>query len=381
MQKWTSLLTVVSTVLVSLLLIAAIIHLTSYLSHTILLFALGALFAYALDPVVDLVCKVRIGKSGGQLSRELSVSAVFVGLFLLLAFAGWSLGGHLRHQVADLKKKAPDYRARALVLATGLDTRLAEDGLHYHLSDMLTNPPPEVGTVTTDIEKTALPIVGHVLTGVGESLVVLLISAYFLLSGSEMKDGLNNMLPAELRRRAILWETDVNRILGGFVRGQITIALIIGLGAAVGCLLMGIHLWLLIGLFAVVAALIPVFGPYIGAVPAIIAALIGPTYIGNPVASAIVIGIYFTIINEIGSKILYPKLVGKALGLHAVLVLFVLFAGLEIGGVEGVLFAAPMTAVVIVTTVHLYRLWQDLPDDLLSKDLSEETVIVKTEPT
>jgi len=49
-----------------------------------------------------------------------------------------------------------------------------------------------------------------------------------------------------------------------------------------------------------------------------------------------------------------------------VLVLFVLFAGLEIGGIVGVLFAAPVTALAIVVVVHLYRLWQDLPDTLLS---------------
>ena len=74
----------------------------------------------------------------------------------------------------------------------------------------------------------------------------------------------------------------------------------------------------------------------------------------------------FTVINEVSSKILYPKLVGAALGLHEVLVLFVLFAGLEINGIVGVLFAAPVAAIAIVSVVHLYRFWQDLPDSLLS---------------
>jgi predicted PurR-regulated permease PerM len=76
--------------------------------------------------------------------------------------------------------------------------------------------------------------------------------------------------------------------------------------------------------------------------------------------------IAFVVINEIGSKVLYPRLVGAALGLHEVLVLFVLFAGLEVGGIVGVLFAAPVTAFAIVTMVHLYRYWHELPDDLLS---------------
>ena len=77
------------------------------------------------------------------------------------------------------------------------------------------------------------------------------------------------------------------------------------------------------------------------------------------------------IINELGSKVLYPKLVGEALGLHAVLVLFVLFAGLEMAGVIGVLFAAPLTALTIVTMVHLYRYWQELPDSSLAQAAQE----------
>ena len=167
--------------------------------------------------------------------------------------------------------------------------------------------------------------------------------------------------------RADLWETDVNRILGGFVRGQFIIALITGVAAALGCLAIGIKIWLIVGLFVVVAALIPVFGPYIGAIPALIAALVGPTHFGhNTTLAAIAVIVWFILVNEIGSKVLYPKLVGAALGLHEVLVLFVLFAGLEINGIIGVLFAAPVAAIAIVSIVHLYRFWQGLPDDLLS---------------
>jgi hypothetical protein len=144
----------------------------------------------------------------------------------------------------------------------------------------------------------------------------------------------------------------------------------IGAATAVFCLLLGMRPWLLIGLFVVVASLIPVFGPYLGAIPAVAVALIAPThFLGwhlSPIAAVILVVVFFGLINEIGSKVLYPKLVGAALGLHTVFVLFVLFAGLELAGIVGVLFAAPITALAIVTFVHLYRFWQDLPDDLLA---------------
>jgi predicted PurR-regulated permease PerM len=160
----------------------------------------------------------------------------------------------------------------------------------------------------------------------------------------------------------------VNRILGGFVRGQLVLALVMGaLGGGV-CLLVGIKLWLLIGLFVVVMSLIPVVGPYIGAVPAIIAALVTPAHgFFNPISRAVIVLVVFVFINEFGSKILYPKLVGAALGLHEVLVLFILLAGFEVGGLTGVLFAAPLTALSAVTLVQLYRLWQGLPPASLAE--------------
>jgi len=199
-------------------------------------------------------------------------------------------------------------------------------------------------------------------------VIVLLIALYFLIFAPDMRKKFNEMLPADLARRADLWETDVSRILGGFVSGQLVIALIMGAAAALGCLAIGLGPWLIIGLFVVVASLIPVFGPYIGAVPAVIVALISPTHISSPVGAAIAVVVLFVAINEIGGKVLYPKLVGSALGLHEVVVLFVLFAGLEINGIVGTLFAAPVAALAIVTVVHLYRLWSDLPDDLISND-------------
>src|SRR5262249_46802665 len=105
----------------------------------------------------------------------------------------------------------------------------------------------------------------------------------------------------------------------------------------------------------------PVVGPFIGAIPAVIAALVSPTAHFNPIVRVAVLVVCFGVINEIGSKILYPRLVGAALGLPEVLVLFILLVGVVVGGLTGVLFAAPLTALAVVTLVQLYRLWQGLP--------------------
>ena len=85
-----------------------------------------------------------------------------------------------------------------------------------------------------------------------------------------------------------------------------------GAAAALGCLAIGIGPWLLIGLFVVVASLIPVFGPYIGAIPAVLVALISPTHIHSPVGAAVAVVLLFVVINEVGGKVLYPNLLSNA---------------------------------------------------------------------
>jgi len=359
MDKWTRLLVVVATFLLLLTLIAASVRLAMSVHHTLLLFALGGLVAYALSPLVERLSRTR-------LSRPLSVTVVYLGLLIIFGLGAWSLGGKIDAQVQDVTQNFPQYKQQALVRAGDLDQKLAARHIKFSLTNSIQHPPANVTAIGERVGKDALPILQRSFTDAAEAVIVLLIALYFLIFAPNMREKFNGMLPPDLARRADLWETDTSRILGGFVSGQLIIALIMGAAAALGCLAIGLGPWLLIGVFVVVASLIPVFGPYIGAIPAVLVALISPTHIHSPVVAAIAVLLLFVFINEVGGKVLYPKLVGSALGLHEVVVLFVLFAGLEIDGIVGTLFAAPVTALVIVTVVHLYRLWQDIPDSLIS---------------
>ncbi len=379
--KWTRLLIVTATTLLLVGFVAVLVRLSLGIHHTLLLFALGGLVAYALDPLVERLRHPIHGPQAADpsrgLSRKASVALVFVTLLVLLGLGFWWLGSQVGSQARMLERDGPQYRQRALDLAGKIDGQLAARHIHFSLQGAIQDPPPEVKKVEAQAGKEALPFLRRFVGNLTESIIVLLIALYFLLFSAEMKEKFNGMLPADLREHVEPWQGDVNRVLGGFVRGQAILALITGAAAALGLLLIGVHLWLIIGLFVVVAALIPVFGPYIGALPAIVAALIGPTHLHSPVAAALVVLALFVFINETGSKVLYPKLVGQALGLHEVLVLFVLFAGLEIDGIIGTLFAAPVAALSIVTVVHLYRLWQGLPDGQLAAVARQDAAAAK----
>lgn len=365
MEKWQRLLVILGVFLLLIGFTGILIRIALSIEHTLILFSLGILLAYALDPMVEWLRNTSIGKSGKRPSREMSVATVLVLIVGLLGLGLWALEGRAVAEIGIVQQNGPLYHDRLMNFAAQMDARLAHSGIHFSLTQSIQHPPKDLQAEGAQVGRQVLPVIGDFLKSMGESVIVLLIAIYFLIYSTDMRERFNGLLPETIRPRFALWQTDVNRILGGFVRGQLIIALLMGALAAVGCLVIGIKIWLVIGLIVVAASLIPVFGPYLGAIPAVIAAIATPTHFHPGVSAALIAG-WFLLINEVGSKVLYPKLVGAALGLHAVLVLFVLFAGLEIGGVLGVLFAAPLTALAIVTVVHLYRWWQDLPDSLLS---------------
>jgi predicted PurR-regulated permease PerM len=373
MEKWNRLLVVVVTWLLMFLLVGVIVRLTFYISHTVLLFSLATLLAYALDPVVEFLrqkCVISLAGRKRALSRSSSVGIVFFLMLGLIVFAIFALARPTIHQIRLLGDKHLQalYRHEIMGMVMRGDAQLKTLGVKQRMQDYFKDPsslPPSLQSAESEIERSTVLFLGRLAVSVGETVIVLLITVYLLIFGTQMRQKFNAMLPAGLLPYASVWEDEVNRILGGFVRGQLTISILLGVVSAVACIAVGIRFWLLIGFFVAGASLIPVFGPYIGATPAIILALLTPTHFHNRIAAAIVLLAIFVTINEGASKVLYPRLVGKAIGLHEVLVLFVLFAGLELGGVPGVLFAAPVTAIAFATVVHLYRFWQNLPDSLI----------------
>lgn len=379
MQHWLSLLVVVSTCLLLALSVWVSVRVLSHISHTLLIFSLGALCAYALAPLVE---RARRRRNGQMAPRWVGVTMVFGTLSFLALVGGIVFSKDLVRQVGILSKHHVEIEAHMRRELANTDDWFINHNLHVHLVDYLNNPPPNVKSWGEGVSHTAVHTLESVSRSVVEGLIVLLISLYFLIYSSELRENLNRSLPPRLRSYAEVWENDINSILGGFVRGQAVLALVMGAMAAVACALLGVRLWLLIGLFVVVVSLIPVFGPYIGAVPACLSAAFTPEgHFLTPVARVVAVLVMFIILNEVGSKILYPRLVGAALGLHEVLVLFVLFAGLEVAGIWGVLFAAPLTALGMVTLIHLYRLWQGEEPKSVSQAAKQGGAKAKAEGT
>ena len=291
MQHWLSLLTVVTTVLMLVLFVGVSVRLLSYIGHTLLIFALGGLFAYAFAPLVEMA---RWKPNGQKSARWRGVLCVYAGLFTILIASSVLLSRQMSHQLELLGRDHTRIEARGRERLAQLDDWLQGHGVRVNLTETLNNPPPGMKTWGEAVAKNAFEVVEGISKSLVEGIIVLLITLYFLIYSTEMREAVNRKLPERFLPYAEQWQADVNRILGGFVRGQLILAVVMGVLAATACAMLGIRFWLLIGLFVVAASLIPVFGPYIGAIPAVIAASLTPENHGlSPVIRAVLILLVF----------------------------------------------------------------------------------------
>jgi predicted PurR-regulated permease PerM len=202
----------------------------------------------------------------------------------------------------------------------------------------------DVGKYTTKVinflEGAALSI-GKLLFS---AIVVLVVSIYMLLDFPKLERTVNRRFPPEPGSEPLILRMEHSLV--SYVKGQSLVSLIIGTSAGVGLWLFGVLGWLphgqkyalLFGAWVAVTELIPYLGPWLGAIPPFLYALVV-----NPV-SAIWVFLLFLAIHQVEGHVVVPKVMGSALRLHPLLVIFGLLAGGEIYGLPGALLALPLLA-------------------------------------
>ncbi len=175
-------------------------------------------------------------------------------------------------------------------------------------------------------------------------VLIVVISIYMLLGMPRLAAALNRRFPPDPGSEPLL--SRMSHAVVGYVKGQLLVSLIIGTSAGVGMWVLGVigaapganHYALLFGAWAGVTELIPYLGPVMGAVPPIAYSLVV-----HPL-SALWALLLFLFIHQIEGHVVVPNVMGSALRLHPLLIIFGLLAGAEIYGFPGVLVALPFLA-------------------------------------
>lgn len=307
---------------------------------TILLpFIAGMALAYFLDPVADW-----LERRG--LSRLMATVVILVTFVVLFVLSLMIIIPVIFNQASDFLQKMPGYIARLQELVTTSGSALVPEWIAREMATIKASSAKifeqGAGFVATLFEQ--LWNSGLALLDIISLFVVTpVVAFYLLLDWDRMVAKVDSWIPRDHLNNVRQIARDMNQTIAGFVRGQGSVCLILGIFYGVALSVAGLNFGLLIGLFAGLISFIPYVGSMIGLVLAVGVALVQfwPDYVQILIIAAIFFAGQF-----LEGNFLQPKLVGSQVGLHPVWLMFALFAFGVLFGFVGLLVAVPAAAAI-----------------------------------
>ena len=314
----------------------------SQIWHTLVQFALAAVLALVLLPLVDW------GESH-HLPRWLAVVATYLVFTLAVVIGSILMIAPVLRQAVELANALPGYVANVHTQLTQVEQNLAGSPMAGALLVIETHLLNSLATWSTQLIE---GLVG-LFTGLGgaltDAVLILIISIYMLASGRRIHSVVHRFLPAPYDQRFLFTTSALVLVMGGYIRSQIVLALLLGAMVTVGLALLGMPYALLLGLFAMVLGIIPMFGSALSAVPALLVALT------EPWPMVLWVLIFFIIVQNVQDQVLAPRIQAENVGLHPLAVLFALLAGAQLWGALGAIFGVPILGFIWIVLVAIYR--------------------------
>lgn len=299
--------------------------------------------AYLLDPMADRL-------ESAKISRTLAVVILMGGFFLLCLGAGLLIFPMFRVQAENLVRDLPNYLGIVqdwirpfLEKFSGVDPDQAQEILKKEMLKFGALPLKMFTHLTAFVWESISGLFNILLMMF--NLVIIPVAMFYLLRDF---DGINakllNLVPPRSREKALATVKDIDRVLAGFVRGQLMVALLMALLYCIGLFFCGTPMSIFIALIAGFANLVPYLGLVLGFLPA---ALL--TFLATQDWMAVlgVAGV-FAVVQALEGMVITPRVVGENIGLHPLVIMLAVLLGAEFFGFMGVLLAVPVAAVLNV---------------------------------
>ncbi len=354
-SKWTRRRDIPLTILAWIALVAVVLWAANHVIRSLIVLAIAALLAYALAPAVKQLERV--------MPRFLAILVVYI-----IVLGGLSVLLYL--VIHTIFRQAIELR---VFLTPGRNGELApfmKTLMMYGISqDQILLARQQLVSHLEGIASGAFPILKTLFEDILDIIVVAMLGIYLLLDGSRLMRWLRANAPLLQRERVAFFLDTIERVVGGYIRGQLTLAVLIGLLVGVGMGILGVRSAVLLGALAFVFAFIPVLGTFISALACILLALASnPTWAPSWVLAIIVL-VYFVVVHAIEAHIVGPRIVGRAIGLHPAVSIFALIAGTELFGIWGALFAAPLVGVLQVLLFASWTEWRKANPDQFPREV------------
>jgi predicted PurR-regulated permease PerM len=295
---------------------------------------------YVLNPVVSQLEKRGMPRLAGScLSYFVLLAVVTVGIALLIPVLidqGQELARDFPRtwdRITDVAHNVTDWLDRRFGVSVNV-----REWLGGH-TDLVTDNLGRVGSFLAGAATTAgLIVIGFVL------------GFYLLVDLPRLRRSIVRLIPPDRRQEAKEVASEIGTAMGGFFRGQLLVALIVGIMSSFGLWLVGLPYWAVVGMIAGFFNIVPMIGPFVGAIPAIlIAAALAP-----PITIVWVV-LVLTGVQQIDNHFISPNVMRWTVRLHPVTIMIALIAGATLAGFFGMLIAVPIVASVKMIASHFWR--------------------------
>jgi len=349
--NWTRLLVILLTILVALVLVSFAAWIVLHFIGELLLLFMAAILAYLLAPVVEAVRR-RV-----RLPRPLCILLVYLALGACLLGVGFLFAPVVVGQARALQTRLPSLLQALGVRSADLERALRAHGVALPLGNVAGNATGAIGNAGPGLIGNALTFAASLGTTLLDTVLVLVMSFYLINDHRGIGRNLAGIVPPRYAAGTLFATRSAGRIIGRYVRAQILVALMVGLLGGGGAAALGVQYAPLIGIFAFFAESIPVLGPIIATVPAVLIALVESPW------KALAVLAWFVVVQQLEQNLIMPRLSGHAVGIHPIAAIMAVLIGFSLGSVWGALFAVPLLGFAYALAREVYRVYVTVPAD------------------
>lgn len=327
---------------------------------------------YLINPVVT-----RLQKRG--VARWLGSCLSYVVLVGLLTLIGYLIIPSIADQGRELADDFPTIYDDLVADIEEFAGRLGLDDLDLPNYEELRD---DISSNQGDFFSDQLDQITDVTLGVLEAVFLLIlgpvVAFYLLLDLPSVRRNVMGLIPERHQSEIAHVGRQLGTAIGGFLRGQLVVALIVGVMTSVGFWLVDLPFWLLIGMIAGFLNIIPFVGPWVGGALGVLVALAT-----RDLQTAVYAGVVALIVQQIDNHFVSPTVLRATVRLHPALIILGLIAGAAIGGFWGVLLAVPIMASVKIVVGHFWRTrvlgqsWEEATEALIDDNPTAETFITR----
>lgn len=328
-------------------------------------FLLGIILAFVLNVLNNFIekkifGKIKPSKIWNKIKRPLCITLSLILVFLTIFFVMNLLIPQLKNSASLFTDTLPAYKEDIIGILNKFDVdestvnKVGEylDNFGKVITDYIKGNSKDVITVTTEVATSVVNIIS-------KGIITLVFAIYMIAQKETLSRQINKVMKAYLKPKTInkinTVGTLANKTFSNFVTGQCLEALIFGSLVFVGMLIFRFPYASTIGVLLGFTALIPIFGAFIGtAIGFILIMMVSPV-------KAILFVVFIIVLQQIEGNLIYPRVVGKSIGLPGMWVLLSVTVGGSIGGILGMLIATPLRSL-------LYALFTRMVNDRLKSN-------------